>query len=205
MSSISQRIVKLRKEHRLNQKDFAHLIGVSQPSLIKFERGETDIIPIGVAKKIAKELITPFNELFEIEDSQTLLLKEQIKDLEMVITNLESELEKRGQFVDSLLAQLKMVRTYLVDFVVDTYNNWVDEYLDYNKSSEWNMEHLSQVLKESQELRDIIKKLSSELKWCIRSGLFSPDDYEQNLAQRKESKLPVVDILKLSSTFLTEL
>lgn len=197
MNTISQRIVQRRKEARYNQKDFAKRIGVSQPSLIKFERGETDIIPLGIAKKMADELLVPFNELFEIEDSQTKKLKDRIESLKQSITDNENDYQKRGEVIDSLLSQLKIVRSYYVDFIIDTCEDWLKGYIDSDEPYDWNMDQISEKVKSDEKLKGIIQRLKKDLQWCLRRGIFSQEDYEGNLTTRIENGLPIIDVLNI--------
>lgn len=197
MKNIGEKITRLRKEAGYTQKDFAKKIGISQPFLIKFEKGETDIIPLGIAIKIADEFFQPFNDLFEIKDPQVGLIQHQIKELESSYNQLMDEYEERGKFIDILHTQLKTVRTYLVDKIIDTNQDWIDNYYDYEKSNEWNMNNLALLIKKDKKLLEEIKKIRSEIKWFLRSGIFTQDDYEGNLNLRIENGLPAIDVLKL--------
>jgi len=107
MKEIGNKISRLRKNAGYTQKIFAEIIGVSQPSLIKFEKGETEIIPIGIAIKISSELDVPFNELFEIESNNAVsrlieikynhllkdydLLKDRLREKDQLIKLLVNE------------------------------------------------------------------------------------------------------------------
>lgn len=138
MSSISEQIIKLRKEYNYNQKDFAKKIGVSQPSLIKFERGETDIIPIGVASKIANELFTSFNELFEIEDSNSFMLKDVISDYTISenrcredIKKLEKIIEDKEKIIGFLEKEKNRYKKDILHFLEETHDTqtyFLDKY-----------------------------------------------------------------------------
>ncbi len=99
---IGIKIAELRRSKGINQKDLASEIGVSQPSLIKFEKGEVDIIPIGVAVKLVKTLGVSFNELFEIEDpgiergeanTELEKLREEVRDLKKQIQRMDLTIE----------------------------------------------------------------------------------------------------------------
>lgn len=48
----------------LNQKDFAKMVGISNVTLVKVERGQIDTIKFGTLKKIAENLGTTIEELF---------------------------------------------------------------------------------------------------------------------------------------------
>lgn len=97
MNNIAEKLIRLRKNSGYTQKIFAEIIGVSQPSLVKFEKGETNIIQIGVAKKIANELDIPFNELFEIESNNA-----ATKLLELNYINLQKEYEALKDNYDTI-------------------------------------------------------------------------------------------------------
>ena len=105
---IGNKISVLRRAKGINQKEFAGEIGVSQPSLIKFEKGETDIIPLGVAKKLAQKLGVSFNELFEIEannanlDRYEELLRAQLEEFEQKVLYQEKMIERYEKQVDFL-------------------------------------------------------------------------------------------------------
>ncbi len=119
MNSISERIVRLRKSKGYGQKEFASMIGVSHVSLSKFENGRTDIIPIGVAKKIADILDISFTELFEIEDSGAEIekLREKIKSLEITIAGLEVTITSLKTIIEPLNTNRKLVISALVKYV----------------------------------------------------------------------------------------
>lgn len=116
MESIGRKITELRKKKGLNQREFAQQIGVSQPSLIKFEKGETDIIPLGVAVKIADVLGVPFADFFEIEAGMSSSSK-----LENEVTRLRSEVEslkKINEEKDSVIKDINIVRKSLVESLI---------------------------------------------------------------------------------------
>ncbi len=135
MNIISDNIAKLRKESGFTQKEFAKKIGVSQPSLIKFEKGEDKIIPIGVAIKIAKELNVSFNELFGIEGSSEYSLKQTIRVNEMdeSIKNLEERLTERKLTIDLLLKEKARLKKVILHHLKE-YNDTQKEILDEHKS-----------------------------------------------------------------------
>ncbi len=194
---IQEKLRRIRKEKGLSQKQVADSAGLSIAAYSNIESGLSKSITIDVGKGISEALGIPFTKLFEIEDDQTNIFKIQIEDLEQTVKNYEHQLEEKGLFIDSLLNQLKTVRSHFVDLVIDTYQNWYDEYIDTERSSEWNMEHLTELISKDSELNEIIKKLKSELRWFLRSGIFSDNDYRSNLEMRKENGLPAIDLLKL--------
>lgn len=103
MENIGNKITETRRSKGINQKELASLIGVSQPSLIKFEKGETDIIPLGVAKKLAKNLGVSFNELFEIEDSISVSIggkNEELEKLKKEIEVLKKTIEDKEKIIE---------------------------------------------------------------------------------------------------------
>ncbi|QIA06425.1 helix-turn-helix domain-containing protein [Draconibacterium halophilum] len=167
MNSISDKIVQGRKAKRINQKDFAQLIGVSQPSLIKFERGETDLIPLGVARKISSELDIPFNELFEIE-SKHLQLKnftEQIDDLETKLQKLNKESKKneelatlrKEKYKDLYLEKIEREFTEYMELLFEIY-----ESIETFDSREQKIKFEKQLQSEKEYLSDTISTLFRE-------------------------------------------
>jgi transcriptional regulator with XRE-family HTH domain len=94
MSEAANKISQLRKERGFNQKKFSELIGVSHPSLIKFEKGETDKIPIGVAKKMASLLKVSVGELFSFDD-----YIEREKELKKIFDDLENDGKKLVKYI----------------------------------------------------------------------------------------------------------
>ena len=94
---------------------FALEIGVSKPSLIKYEKGEIEIIPLGVAIKIAKALDEYFLQLFEIESYQVSSADQEalikvLQDSENFLDNKVKELEKRIEEKDLVIDLLKRER-----------------------------------------------------------------------------------------------
>lgn len=200
MNSISEKIIQGRKEKGFNQKHFAQAIGVSQPSLIKFERGETGLIPLGVAQKISEELDIPFVDLFEIKNKNYDHLIEELKLYKEGIERLEKDLEKKEAYIENLMYQIKTVRMHLVDFIVDTVEDWLESYLNYKDSTESNFLKISEKVKNDTKLSERIRHLQKDIKAYLRNGFFTLEDYEWNLKIRKEAGLPMIDILKISIT-----
>ena len=57
--------LKLKRiEKEIKQKDLAKMLGISQATLVKIEKGNYDNLRFGLMKKISKILETPFQELF---------------------------------------------------------------------------------------------------------------------------------------------
>ena len=136
---IGNKISVLRRAKGINQKEFAGEIGVSQPSLIKFEKGETDIIPLGVAKKLAQKLGVSFNELFEIEannanlDRYEELLRAQLEEFEQKVLYQEKMIERYEKQVDFLSGYFSAYKALILagqEIVLDvilSYENYLRE------------------------------------------------------------------------------
>jgi len=116
MKSIGGKISSLRKSIGLTQEQFANEIGVSKPSLVKFEKGETEIIPLGVAIKIAKTLSENFGQLFEIEgcqfasaqqDALISTLQDSEAYLETKVKELQEVIQKNEQLIKLLQKENK--------------------------------------------------------------------------------------------------
>jgi len=135
---IGNKISVLRRAKGINQKEFAGEIGVSQPSLIKFEKGETDIIPLGVAKKLAQKLGVSFNELYEIEtpasnDRYEELLRAQFEELEQKVLYQEKMIERYEKQVEFLSGYFYAYKSQgefakeIVLTVILSYENYLKE------------------------------------------------------------------------------
>jgi transcriptional regulator with XRE-family HTH domain len=119
MQSIGGKISSLRKSEGLTQEQFATEIGVSKPSLVKFEKGNIDIIPLGVAIKMAKVLNENFGQLFEIEGCQFASAEQEalikvLQDSETFLENRVVSLEKRILEKDLVIESLKTTRNFLI-------------------------------------------------------------------------------------------
>lgn len=108
MSESPNRIAQQRKAKGYSQKKFAELIGVSHPSLIKFEKGEIDKIPIGAARIMSKLLETPMSVLFDIEDFDP--DKEELekfkKEMWIEATKLEGYINQKDKHIALLEKQI---------------------------------------------------------------------------------------------------
>ena len=135
MNDISKRIVQLRKSKGYGQKEFASIIGVSHVSLSKFENLKTDIISLGVAKKIAKELGISFIELFEIEDSETgsSELTNEIAEKESEIEKLKSTLNDKVIMVEMYKNEKTRISKDILHFLEETHDTQI-YYLNKNSS-----------------------------------------------------------------------
>ncbi len=167
MNSISKKIVQGRKEKRYNQKDFAGLIGVSQPSLIKYEKGETDLIPIGVAKAIAETLEVSFTELFEVESgaSRRNELLDAIEILEAQVKKLEKELADREDLIDYFKSKYKEYYTKQKEYEFTEMLSVVSELyaaLQNFKSSENVDAYKKQLVLEKQFIKDTVEETRKE-------------------------------------------
>jgi transcriptional regulator with XRE-family HTH domain len=109
MNKIAEKISALRKAKGFGQKEFAQKIGVSHPSLGKFEKGETEIIPLGVAKKMAEELKISFTDLFDIDNTP------QQQQFKKEINEGIAEKEKIRKQVNELKEQINLLKNYLED------------------------------------------------------------------------------------------
>lgn len=171
MNPVSEKIIQGRKEKRYNQKDFAQLIGVSQPSLIKYERGETDLIPIGTAKKIAAELNISFNELFEIEsgrESRSLLL-DRIDELESIIRKNEKDLADKDTLIDHFRDKFKDLYLEKIERDFIEYLELVSEIYAAND----NFRKGENKAKFDEQLRQEKEYMSERIAEIIGEGVFS--------------------------------
>lgn len=116
MQSIGGKLLSLRKSKGFTLDQFALEIGVSKPSLIKYEKGEIQIIPLGVAIKMAKVLGENFGQLFEIENSVT-VTSEAAGELEKLRARLK-ELEKRIEEKDLVINSLNLNRKFFVKTLI---------------------------------------------------------------------------------------
>lgn len=57
--------LKLKRiEKNIKQKEFARMLGISQATLVRIEKGNYDNLRFGLMKQMAEILETPFEELF---------------------------------------------------------------------------------------------------------------------------------------------
>lgn len=54
-----------RVKKNLTQKDLQELTGISRPTISKIEKGNTDVVTLGVYKKLAQALEIPIEELIK--------------------------------------------------------------------------------------------------------------------------------------------
>lgn len=59
----AMRAAEIRKAKGLSQADLAHLVGVEQPTISRFERG-SDNVTLGLVRRIADALEVPLPDLF---------------------------------------------------------------------------------------------------------------------------------------------
>lgn len=57
-----------RVKKNLTQKDLQELTGISKPTIIKIEKGNTDVVALGVYKKLAQALEIPIEQLIKEEE-----------------------------------------------------------------------------------------------------------------------------------------
>lgn len=184
MESIGRKIAELRKKKGLNQRDFAHQIGVSQPSLIKFEKGETDIIPLGVAIRISEVLHVSFLELFDISPDpgfggyQTTVsaLEGALKDYEQTIKSLYQELEQKDLTIQSLNTSRKALIEAIIRYIEEQPGNsiyWIlkqgDDYAKNEKEKD--------ILKEM--VIDEGMKRQGLYDYFLNAGLFTKRDLDE--------------------------
>lgn len=133
MRSIGDKISSIRKSEGFTQEQFAEKIGVSKPSLVKFERGEVDKIPIGVAVKMAKVLDENFGQLFEIEGCQFASAEQEalikvLQDSENFLEKRVKELEKRIEEKDLII---ELLRNEIHRLKSDEAFNVIDNIFEY--------------------------------------------------------------------------
>lgn len=63
---MSLKIERVKKD--LTQKELQKLTGVSRPTIRKIEKGNTDVVALGIYKKLAKALDIPVEELIKEEE-----------------------------------------------------------------------------------------------------------------------------------------
>lgn len=139
MSAIGRKISSLRKSEGFTQEQFANEIGVSKPSLVKFEKGEVEIIPLGIAIKIAKVLGENFGQLFEIEGCQFASAEQEalikvLQESELFLENKVKELEERlreakNQIIDKefIIDSLKKEKEFYKQSVIISIDTWYDD------------------------------------------------------------------------------
>jgi len=57
-----------RVKKNLTQKDLQELTGISRPTIQKIEKGNTDVVALGVYKKLAQALEIPIEQLIKEEE-----------------------------------------------------------------------------------------------------------------------------------------
>lgn len=104
MSSISDRVLRLREENNFSRKKLAELAGVSQPTIYNIENGKTDNITLSVGKGIAKALGISFGELFEIEGPLAAGSEDEnlLNEKEAKIADLKKQIEQKDKLIDFL-------------------------------------------------------------------------------------------------------
>ncbi|WP_297092214.1 helix-turn-helix domain-containing protein [uncultured Draconibacterium sp.] len=187
MNSISDKIIQGRKAKRINQKDFAQLIGVSQPSLIKFEKGETDLIPLGVAKKISNELDIPFTELFDIEslNNRRTILLEKIDELEEKSIKLKSEINDKELLIDFFKEKYKNLYVKKIERDFTDYIELLNEI--YEGIRNFDSDEMKDKLKEQLVLEK--EYMKDTIKGILKEGIFT--DFE------------LLELLYLNDIYLT--
>lgn len=122
MVKIGLRISRFRKSKGYTQEQFAKKIGVSKPSLLKFEKGEIENIPLGVAINIAKELDVDFGELFEIEgygniykakEAHIKVLEDSEEFLEKQVKELQERLKERKETIELLQSKIDIYKKFV--------------------------------------------------------------------------------------------
>lgn len=66
----AMKAAEIRKSKGLSQSELAEMVGVEQPTISRFERGN-DGITLGLVREIARALEVPLSDLFEEDRTET--------------------------------------------------------------------------------------------------------------------------------------
>ncbi|NQU53332.1 MAG: helix-turn-helix transcriptional regulator [Bacteroidetes bacterium] len=104
MNKVQNKIAELRKKKGYSQREFADLVGISHPLLIKFEKGDTDKAPISAANEMANLLDVSIFELFNLENRNTKEINflKLLDEIEIDTKKLEKALFDKDKYISLL-------------------------------------------------------------------------------------------------------
>lgn len=174
MSSISDRVLRLREEKKFSRKYLAELAEVSQPTIYNIENGKTENITLSVGKKIAKALGISFGELFEIETfvSDSNDFKMQLDQLREKVKELEKQLGKELELNILLKNENKRLYTEVVERTLSSVFDFFNELYIYIEDS--NNEEENE--KRRSILKSELKSVEKYLNGVIEQGIISKSE-----------------------------
>lgn len=105
-----EKFKQLRKRAGLSQKEIAEKAEINQATISNIESGLTprEIIKVGIGEKIAKALMVPFSELFEVDahvDFLKMELENENKALKSVLEEEKADNKRLKKNIDLLNSQ----------------------------------------------------------------------------------------------------
>lgn len=117
MKTIGEKIKGFRKIKSISLRELAEKIGVSDTALSKIETGKTKSITIDLGKKLCNEIGISFDELFEIEstNSEFKNLQSQLNSLYSDLKNKDVQIGEKDLLIKSIIYQNKELKRALIN------------------------------------------------------------------------------------------
>lgn len=201
MESMNEKIKQLRKLKGVSQVEVANAAGINQSSYASIENGNTKSITIDVGIGIAKALGTSFNELFEIDGTNSAIdeLNRQIEELQGRIEELKNISAEKSLLIETLKNEQSHIKEHLVMQMLSSYAFEIRTYDEQILKSE--NEEKEKLTKKKE---DIINRFNFNKNYYIRTGFITQSDFDDHYKEM-ENIYPVIPGIKLDITLVPEL